>query len=234
MAEPVNSQSKSKLAQYIAEWATDELGFRKRTTLVTARGEERVSGEDIEPLLQGDLAAILKLAATHLVSSEKAFISRRKLSSYSQPPTHSDSQPQAYMALRRRLKELQAKEQACATEVKAVELENTSLIEKISDVAARRREAESRVRELRMQILKRQMMAENLRRATSRMRILNREMHVGSDTSQTPSVLPEMTAVITEALKLQSEVTVFDPAMILDNLGSKWKSLVKGHELAAG
>ncbi|KAJ2674857.1 hypothetical protein IWW42_001359 [Coemansia sp. RSA 1085] len=234
MAEPVNSQSKSKLAQYIAEWATDELGFRKRTTLVTARGEERVSGEDIEPLLQGDLAAILKLAATHLVSSEKAFISRRKLSSYSQPPTHSDSQPQAYMALRRRLKELQAKEQACATEVKAVELENTSLIEKISDVAARRREAESRVRELRMQILKRQMMAENLRRATSRMRILNREMHVGSDTSQTPSVLPEVTAVITEALKLQSEVTVFDPAMILDNLGSKWKSLVKGHELAAG
>ncbi|KAJ1873143.1 hypothetical protein LPJ55_002501 [Coemansia sp. RSA 990] len=230
MAEPVNSQSKSKLAQYIAEWATDELGFRKRTTLVTARGEERVSGEDIEPLLQGDLAAILKLAATHLVSSEKAFISRRKLSSYSQSPTHSDSQPQAYMALRRRLKELQAKEQACATEVKAVELENTSLIEKISDVAARRREAESRVRELRMQILKRQMMAENLRRATSRMRILNREMHVGSDTSQTPSVLPEVTAVITEALKLQSEVTVFDPAMILDNLGSKWKSLSASYE----
>ncbi|KAJ2456078.1 hypothetical protein EV183_000421 [Coemansia sp. RSA 2336] len=233
MAETAISQSKSELARHIAEWATNELGFRKRATLVTARGEERVSGEDIEPLLQGDLAKILKLAATHLVSSEKASISRRKLASYAQSPTRSDSQPQAYMALRRRLKELQTKEQACATEVKAVELENTSLIEKISEVAARRREAESRIRELRMQILKRQLMAENLRQMTSRMRVLNREMHVGSDPSQAPSVLPEVAAVISEALKLQSDVTKLNPAMILDSLESKWKSLVNDHELAA-
>ncbi|KAJ2851763.1 hypothetical protein IWW36_000908 [Coemansia brasiliensis] len=236
MADTANSESKSELAQHIAQWATDELGFRKKTTLVTARGEERISGEDIEPLLQGKLASILKLAATHLVSSENASISRRKLASYcAQPQTHSDSQPQAYIALRHRLKELQTKEQECAAEVKAIELENESLIEKISDAAARRREAESRARELRMQILKRQMMAENLRRMTSRMRVLNREMNVSSDATQTPGVLPEVMAAISEALNLQSETTSSpDPAVLLESLEAKWKSFMRDHESTVG
>ncbi|KAJ2717625.1 hypothetical protein H4R23_005256, partial [Coemansia sp. Cherry 401B] len=82
MASAGRAESKPEVAQRIAQWATDELGFRKKTTLVSARGEERITGDDVEPLLQGELAAVLELASTHLVSSQNAADGRRKLAIY--------------------------------------------------------------------------------------------------------------------------------------------------------
>ncbi|KAJ1761858.1 hypothetical protein LPJ69_002942, partial [Coemansia sp. RSA 1752] len=66
MVGSLETKSKAEAARHIAQWATNELGFRKKTTLVTARGEENIVGDDIEPLLQGELAAVLDLASSHL------------------------------------------------------------------------------------------------------------------------------------------------------------------------
>ncbi|KAJ1717883.1 hypothetical protein LPJ61_007082, partial [Coemansia biformis] len=66
MSSATETSGKAELAQQIAHWATRELGFRKKATLVTARGEETINAAEIEPLLQGELAQILELASTHL------------------------------------------------------------------------------------------------------------------------------------------------------------------------
>ncbi|KAJ2127613.1 hypothetical protein IW136_006333, partial [Coemansia sp. RSA 678] len=197
MVGSLETKSKAEAARHIAQWATNELGFRKKTTLVTARGEENVVGDDIEPLLQGELAAVLDLASSHLVSMQNAADSRRKLAIYcAQPHVDKDAQSLDHILLRRSLSDLRTKERTIMADIKGVELENQAAIQAIKDAAAKRRAIEARIRELRLQILKKQLMAENVRRLTSRMRVFAQEMSTGADSAQTPGILPEVAEAI--------------------------------------
>ncbi|KAJ2576621.1 hypothetical protein GGH19_002027 [Coemansia sp. RSA 1807] len=197
MVGSLETKSKAEAAQHIAQWATNELGFRKKTTLVTARGEENIVGDDIEPLLQGELAAVLDLASSHLVSMQNAADSRRKLAIYcAQPHIDKDAQSLDHILLRRSLSDLRTKERTIMADIKGVELENQAAIQAIKDAAAKRRAIEARIRELRLQILKKQLMAENVRRLTSRMRVFAQEMSTGADSAQTPGILPEVAEAI--------------------------------------
>ncbi|KAJ2532287.1 hypothetical protein IWW43_003277, partial [Coemansia sp. RSA 1935] len=197
MVGSLETKSKAEAAQHIAQWATNELGFRKKTTLVTARGEENIVGDDIEPLLQGELAAVLDLASSHLVSMQNATDSRRKLAIYcAQPHVDKDAQSLDHILLRRSLSDLRTKERNIMADIKGVELENQAAIQAIKDAAAKRRAIEARIRELRLQILKKQLMAENVRRLTSRMRVFAQEMSTGADSAQTPGILPEVAEAI--------------------------------------
>ncbi|KAJ2834970.1 hypothetical protein J3B01_003795 [Coemansia erecta] len=197
MVGSLETKSKAEAARHIAQWATNELGFRKKTTLVTARGEENIVGDDIEPLLQGELAAVLDLASSHLVSMQNAADSRRKLAIYcAQPHVDKDAQSLDHILLRRSLSDLRTKERNIMADIKGVELENQAAIQAIKDAAAKRRAIEARIRELRLQILKKQLMAENVRRLTSRMRVFAQEMSTGADSAQTPGILPEVAEAI--------------------------------------
>ncbi|KAJ2380593.1 hypothetical protein H4S02_006605, partial [Coemansia sp. RSA 2611] len=199
MASAGRAESKPEVAQRIAQWATDELGFRKKTTLVSARGEERITGDDVEPLLQGELAAVLELASTHLVSSQNAADGRRKLAIYATQTRAESDRSLEHVALRRSLLDLRTKERGVLADIKGVELENRAAIQTIGDISAKRRATEGRIRELRLQILKKQLMAENLRRQTSRMRVFAQEMSTGADIAQTPGILPETADAVAAA-----------------------------------
>ncbi|KAJ2907766.1 hypothetical protein GGI21_003561, partial [Coemansia aciculifera] len=78
----MDDRNKTEVAHAVARWATDELGFRKQSTLVSAKGEERIETADVEPLLQGELVRILDLATRHVVSSRRASYARHKLAAY--------------------------------------------------------------------------------------------------------------------------------------------------------
>ncbi|KAJ2354633.1 hypothetical protein GGF43_003150, partial [Coemansia sp. RSA 2618] len=143
MAGALEAKSKAETARHVAQWATDELGFRKKTTLVTARGEEKIAASDIEPLLQGELAKVLDLASSHLVSLQNAADSRRRLAAYcAQSHIDKDAQSLEHVSLRRNLVDLRAKEHAILADIKGVELENQAAIQAINGVAAKRRAAE--------------------------------------------------------------------------------------------
>ncbi|KAJ1939972.1 hypothetical protein GGF37_004179, partial [Kickxella alabastrina] len=183
-------RSKAETAELIALWATHELGFRKASTLVTAKGDEKLAPSDIEPLQQGELANFLELSATHLVSSQRANQVRQMLAAYCStqpaPSTSTRDQPKAFIALYNDLKSASAKEQKVVSEIQGMELENLGCIQAIDELEVKRSATESRIRELRLQILVKQEMAEKVRRLSKRMRILIREMAVASgDSSET-------------------------------------------------
>ncbi|PIA16879.1 hypothetical protein COEREDRAFT_86641 [Coemansia reversa NRRL 1564] len=216
--------SKSELAQNIADWATNELGFRKSTTLVTAKGEEKITGTEVEPLLQGELADILEKALTHLVSSQSAERSRRRISAFcSQSLRDKDIQSLEHVALTRNLAALCEKKQAISTDIKGIELENHSTIRSINEIEAKRRAAEGRIREYRLQILKKQLMAERLRRMTSRMKILTQEMRTGADTMKIPSISAEA-IVSVHGASSSDEHESDSPYTLLSGLISKLKA----------
>ncbi|KAJ2314850.1 hypothetical protein IWW54_000677 [Coemansia sp. RSA 2705] len=226
MASAGRAESKPEVAQRIAQWATDELGFRKKTTLVSARGEERITGDDVEPLLQGELAAVLELASTHLVSSQNAADGRRKLAIYATQTRAESDRSLEHVALRRSLLDLRTKERGVLADIKSVELENRATIQTIGDISAKRRATEGRIRELRLQILKKQLMAENLRRQTSRMRVFAQEMSTGADIAQTPGILPETAdAVAAAADGHVKSSNAYGPEEILAALTAKlWRT----------
>ncbi|KAJ2020955.1 hypothetical protein GGI14_000444 [Coemansia sp. S680] len=177
MSGEADTRSKAEIAQAVAQWATEELGFRKPSTLVSAKGEEKIEATDVEPLLQGDLVRILDLATRHVVSSRRASYTRHKLAAYCAHPTPDPKLAQLpYIALRRSLKQLEAKESALLSEIEGVELDNRAAVQSISDFESKRNAVEARIRELRLQILVKQAVAEKIRRLSKRMKVLVQEM----------------------------------------------------------
>ncbi|KAJ2779247.1 hypothetical protein H4R18_004122 [Coemansia javaensis] len=196
MAEAAEAQDKAALARQIAHWATHELGFRKKATLVTARGEEKITAADVEPLLQGELARVLERAATHLVSAQTAAQSRQRIAAFCAQP-RTDAEDLAHVRLRRRLAELRAREQALEADARSAETASRAAIQSMDEAEAARRAAEARIHELRLQILKKQMLAEDLRRMNGRMRLLVREMTAAAAAAEAP---PQGSAGPLEAL----------------------------------
>ncbi|KAJ2473445.1 hypothetical protein GGI02_000856 [Coemansia sp. RSA 2322] len=193
MSSNANSRSKSEVAQAVAQWATGELGFRKHSTLVTAKGEEKIEAADIEPLLQGELVRILDLASRRVVSSRRALYARQKLAAYcTQSTLASESLALPYIALRRSLTQLETQEGALLTEVEGVEHENRAAIQSIDALEFKRNAAAARIRELRLQIVIKQAVAEKTRRMTERMKVLVQEM-ASSCTTTTHSTVSEST-----------------------------------------
>ncbi|KAJ2803780.1 hypothetical protein H4R20_002755 [Coemansia guatemalensis] len=219
------TSSKSELAQHVAEWATHELGFRKSTTLVTAKGEEKITGAEVEPLLQGELATILDKASTHLVSSQSAERNRRRIAAFcAQSSGDKDVQSLEHVALTRDFAALNAKKQTISADIKGIELENHSTIRNINEIEAKRRAAESRIREHRLQILKKQLMAERLRRMTSRMKILTQEMRAGADAIQTPGGMSAETIMSVREASGSHENDSDSPSVFLSSLISRLKA----------
>ncbi|KAJ2158445.1 hypothetical protein GGF46_003762 [Coemansia sp. RSA 552] len=192
MAAAAGVDSKSQAAERIAQWATQELGFRRKATLVTAKGEEQISGADIEPLLQGELATVLDLAATHLVSLPNALKSRRRIAAYCAQASGPSSTAFWHVDLRHSLVGLREREETTLAEIKGRELENQAAIQNIDDVSVERRAVEARIRELRLQMLKKQLIAENTRRMASRMKMLIGEMNSIADAAPALDVPPEV------------------------------------------
>ncbi|KAJ2697198.1 hypothetical protein H4218_004123 [Coemansia sp. IMI 209128] len=175
MSSKADARSKAEIAHSVAQWATEELGFRKPSTLVSAKGEEKIEPADVEPLLQGDLVRILDLATRHVVSSRRASHSRHKLAAYCAQPDPKLAQL-PYIALRHSLKQLSARESALLSEIQSIELDNRAAIESISDIESKRNAMEARIRDLRLQILVKQAVAEKTRRLSKRMKVLVQEM----------------------------------------------------------
>ncbi|KAJ2021853.1 hypothetical protein GGI06_002073 [Coemansia sp. S85] len=175
MSSKADARSKAEIAHFVAQWATEELGFRKPSTLVSAKGEEKIEPADVEPLLQGDLVRILDLATRHVVSSRRASHSRHKLAAYCAQPDPKLAQL-PYIALRHSLKQLSARESALLSEIQSIELDNRAAIESISDIESKRNAMEARIRDLRLQILVKQAVAEKTRRLSKRMKVLVQEM----------------------------------------------------------
>ncbi|KAJ2083866.1 hypothetical protein H4R24_000518 [Coemansia sp. RSA 988] len=229
--ETINS--KSELAGNVAEWATHELGFRKSTTLVTAKGEEKITSVEVEPLLQGELAIILDKASRHLISSQNAERSRRRIAAFcAQSSGDKDIQSLQHVALTRELTVLNVKKQTVSADIKGIELDNHSTIRNINEIEAKRRAAESRIREHRLQILKKQLMAERLRRMTSRMRILTQEMRSGADTVQAPDTTAGTTMTVHGA-SVSYENDSDSPSVFLSSLISRLKAIPAGSQYAA-
>ncbi|KAJ2490930.1 hypothetical protein IWW37_002709 [Coemansia sp. RSA 2050] len=175
MSSNADARSKAEIAHSVAQWATEELGFRRPSTLVSAKGEEKIKAADVEPLLQGDLVRILDLATRHVVSSRRALYSRHKLAAFCAQPDPKPAQL-PYIALRRSLKQLEARENILLTEIQSVELDNRAAIQSIGDIESKRNAMEARIRDLRLQILVKQAVAEKIRRLSKRMRVLVQEM----------------------------------------------------------
>ncbi|KAJ2389998.1 hypothetical protein GGI05_003341 [Coemansia sp. RSA 2603] len=179
--------NKAETAELVSRWATYELGFRKPSTLVTTKGEDKLTPADVEPLLQGELANILELLATHVVSSQKATQIRAILASYcaqATPSSGSKDQPVAYVALRKTLRDIHEREKVAMSEVKAAELESANSIKEIDSLAAKKSATESRIRELRLRILLKQAMSEKVHRLSQRMSVLIRETKVAAGGSK--------------------------------------------------
>ncbi|KAI7826398.1 hypothetical protein BX661DRAFT_183964 [Kickxella alabastrina] len=113
---------------------------------------------------KAETAELIALWATHELGFRKA-----------------STLPKAFIALYNDLKSASAKEQKVVSEIQGMELENLGCIQAIDELEAKRSATESRIRELRLQILVKQEMAEKVRRLSKRMRILIREMAVASD-----------------------------------------------------
>ncbi|ORX67954.1 hypothetical protein DL89DRAFT_269119 [Linderina pennispora] len=148
-------------AKDIADWATNELGFRKKATLVTMRGTEKLSESNIQPLLQGDLSSILAFLARHTVSKHTAQHARHRLTSY-----HSDS-PYAYSDLRKQLNERTCTYMQSQQELDELALQNQNAVQAIESLAEEVKMAQLRIRERRTRVLVRQAMAVHLRRLVS-------------------------------------------------------------------
>ncbi|KAJ1883549.1 hypothetical protein LPJ57_000048 [Coemansia sp. RSA 486] len=169
--------SKSEAAELVAHWATHELGFRKPSTLVSTKGEDKLTAADIEPLLQGELAGVLEQLATHIVSSQKSAQTRSMLASYSAQPEHSNAagRPVAYLALRKSLDGIRERENALLSDISSMETRNLEAIGTIDELEAQKIAMQGRIKELRFRILVKQAMAEKIRRLSERMKILIRE-----------------------------------------------------------
>ncbi|KAJ2235758.1 hypothetical protein IWW45_002323, partial [Coemansia sp. RSA 485] len=169
--------SKSEAAELVAHWATHELGFRKPSTLVSTKGEDKLTTADIEPLLQGELAGVLEQLATHIVSSQKSAQTRSMLASYSAQPEHSNAagRPVAYLALRMSLDGIRERENALLSDISSMETRNLEAISTIDELEAQKIAMQGRIKELRFRILVKQAMAEKIRRLSERMKILVRE-----------------------------------------------------------
>ncbi|KAJ2840798.1 hypothetical protein J3B02_006169 [Coemansia erecta] len=170
--------SKTETAELVAHWATQELGFRKPSTLVSTKGEDKLTAADIEPLLQGELAVVLEQLATHIVSSKKSAQCRSTLASYSaqhQHPTETKGRPAAYLTLRKTLNAIYERENALLSDINGVEMENLKAIKTIDDLEARRVAMQSRIKELRLRILVKRAMTEKINRLSERMKLLIRE-----------------------------------------------------------
>ncbi|KAJ2882713.1 hypothetical protein H4R27_003254 [Coemansia aciculifera] len=177
MSGEADTRSKAEIAHAVAQWATEEFGFRKPSTLVSAKGEEKIEATDVEPLLQGDLVRILDLATRHVVSSRRASYTRHKLAAFCAHPTSDPKLAELpYIALRRSLKQLEARESTLLSEIESVELDNRAAVQSISDFESKRNAMEARIRELRLQILVKQAVAEKIRRLSKRMKVLVQEM----------------------------------------------------------
>ncbi|KAJ1957826.1 hypothetical protein EC988_000629, partial [Linderina pennispora] len=160
-------------AKDIADWATNELGFRKKATLVTMRGTEKLSESNIQPLLQGDLSSILAFLARHTVSKHTAQHARHRLASY-----HNDS-PYAYSDLRKQLDERTCAYMQSQQELDELALQNQKAVQAIESLAEEVKMAQLRIRERRTRVLVRQAMVVHLRRLVSCAEQLVRETACG-------------------------------------------------------
>ncbi|KAJ2583821.1 hypothetical protein GGH95_000777 [Coemansia sp. RSA 1836] len=190
MSGEEDARSKAEIAHAVARWATEELGFRKQSTLVSAKGEEKIEAAELEPILQGELVRILDQATRHIVSSRRASYTRHKLAAYcAQHISGTKLSQLPYNALRRNLKQLEARESTLLLEIEGVELDNRAAMQSISDLESKRNAAEARIRELRLQILVKQAVAEKIRRLSKRMKALVQEMTSSYSSTQTTSSL---------------------------------------------
>ncbi|KAJ1991485.1 hypothetical protein GGI25_003468 [Coemansia spiralis] len=219
-------RNKDEVALLISQWATEELGFRKKTTLVTAKGEEKIQPAELEPLLHGELANILELAATHVVSSQRAHHARRRLTDYcAHLDPDSVNVPQlAQIALRNSLKQLQMKEQRLAVDVDSAHRENAKVIQTISNLESRKSATEYQIRELRLQILMKQAMVENMRRMSNRIKRLTKEMLPTSLLIRSSGVPPEITKTIS-SVSVTTENADCKPLDFLASLSAKVEAL---------
>ncbi|KAJ2682514.1 hypothetical protein H4R19_007116, partial [Coemansia spiralis] len=184
MSGAAGASDKAELAQHIAHWATHELGFRRAATLVTARGEETIGAADIEPLLQGELAQVLEALSVQIVSAQTAEQKRRRLAAFcALSRVDAEAGALGYVQLRRDLQALDSREQELAADVRNTETASRATIQSIDELEAKRRAAEERIRELRLQILKKQLMAEDARRLAGRMKLLVHDMSTAADTA---------------------------------------------------
>ncbi|KAJ2512088.1 hypothetical protein GGI11_004864, partial [Coemansia sp. RSA 2049] len=189
--------NKEEAARLIADWATEELGFRKKSTLVTAKGEEKIQAAELEPLLQGKLANILELFASHVVSSRDAEYTRHRLEEYCEQlgSTREDSPADlAYVSLFASVKQMRAKKQRLLSSISGMHSQNSEAIQKIGDLEAKKISAERHIRELRLRILMKQAMAENLRRMDNRVKELTKEMQPSSVLVQPSEISPEISS----------------------------------------
>ncbi|KAJ2661690.1 hypothetical protein IWW48_002236 [Coemansia sp. RSA 1200] len=203
---------KEEAARLIADWATEELGFRKKSTLVTAKGEEKIQAAELEPLLQGKLANILELFASHVVSSRNAEYTRHRLEEYCEQlgSTREDSPADlAYISLFTSVKHMRVKKQRLLSNIGGMHSQNSEAIQKISDLAAKKISVERHIRELRLRILMKQAMAENLRRMDSRVKELTKEMLPSS-------VLVQPSEISSEVPSDAVRSALFEPAPTKD------------------
>ncbi|KAI8319184.1 hypothetical protein GQ54DRAFT_341420 [Martensiomyces pterosporus] len=186
MATATGESSKADKAKLIAEWANNGLGFRKESTLVSSRGNEKLEEADVVPLLQGDLATLLELASTHIVSSQQASLQRMRLAAYSTQHVADKAGKQfAYTSLRSTVSDMAAKKQQLESEIGEAEHETHAALQKINELESRLGAAEERVRHSRLQVFIKQAMAENLRRLSRRMKALIQEMTDNASVAQT-------------------------------------------------
>ncbi|KAJ2572137.1 hypothetical protein IW140_001177 [Coemansia sp. RSA 1813] len=200
---------KEQAAKLIADWATEELGFRKKSTLVTAKGEETIQPVELEPLLQGRLAHILELASAHIVSSQNASFARRRLAEYCDqlgPTNREDAPDLAYISLFTGVKSMRAKEKHFLSEIDGTHRQNYNVIQQINDLEAKKTSAEHRIRELRLQILMKQAMAENLRQMSTRVKGLTREMMPGSSLVQPSDISQDVVRSVLSASAIDKDV----------------------------
>ncbi|KAJ2549026.1 hypothetical protein EV175_004602 [Coemansia sp. RSA 1933] len=200
-ATAAKGADKEEVAKLIASWATNELGFRKRSTLVTAKGEETIQPENLEPLLQGRLANILELVATHVVSSQNASYTRRRLAEYCDRLGPGEDGPPdlEYIPLFTSVKQMRAKEQRLLSDIDGMHRQNSKAIHQITKLEIKKTAAERRIRELRLQILVKQSMAENLRRMGSRVKALTKEMMPNSSLVQPSGIYPDVVRSVMSA-----------------------------------
>ncbi|KAJ2092084.1 hypothetical protein IW138_001450 [Coemansia sp. RSA 986] len=199
---------KEQAAKLIADWATEELGFRKKSTLVTAKGEETIQPVELEPLLQGRLAHILELASAHIVSSQNASFARRRLAEYCDqlgPTNREDAPDLAYISLFTGVKSMRAKEKHFLSEIDGTHRQNYNVIQQINDLEAKKTSAEHRIRELRLQILMKQAMAENLRQMSTRVKGLTREMMPGSSLVQPSDISQDVVRSVLSASAIDKD-----------------------------
>ncbi|KAJ2842459.1 hypothetical protein GGI22_007548, partial [Coemansia erecta] len=200
-AAKAKSADKEGVAKLIAAWATEELGFRKASTLVTAKGEEAVQPSELEPLLRGILANILEFAATHVVSSQNAGYIRRRLTEYCDQigPGEEGTPELGYITLFTIVKQTRAKEQRLLSSIDSMHRQNSKAIQQIDELEAKKLSAEHRIRELRLQILMKQAMAKNLRRMGSRVKGLTKEMMPNSSLVQPSDIPPDIVRSVLSA-----------------------------------